>query len=269
MNKDILMLCESIHDEADVLKLDNKKFIANIKYDGCRVMAIKKGEDIVLFGRGDTIYNSKFKEVVEELKQIKEDFIIDGEIISIDDDFGKLQKRVLTKDLKKIAQLQKDIPIKYMIFDIISIDGRSIKDEALKNRIEILNDLFKNYSFNNIESVEYGDISLMLQKAKDKNGEGIIIKDINGTYESKRSKNWIKYKLFKETTLTITGFTENNAGIRGTDNEDNAVQISGHNSDEVKAVMEKNGYCEILVQYLSISKDGKMRFPSYRGLKNG
>lgn len=267
MNKDVLMLCESIHNEAEVLKLDNKKFIANIKYDGCRVMAIKKGEDIILFGRGNTIYNSKFKEVVEELKQIKEDFIIDGEIISYDNNFGKLQKRVLTKDFKKIEKLQKEIPIKYMIFDIISIRDNNIMNEILSERLIILNDLFNNYSFKNLELVEYGDISLMLQRAKDKNGEGIIIKDRNGTYESKRSKNWIKYKLFKETTLTITGFTENPAGIRGTDNNENAVQISGHNANEVKAVMEKNGYCDILVQYLSISKDGKMRFPSYRGLK--
>ena len=49
----------------------------------------------------------------------------------------------------------------------------------------------------------------------------------------------------------------------------NICQVAGYNADEVKAVMKEKGSCEINVQYLTISKEGRMRFPSYRGVVNG
>jgi hypothetical protein len=153
-----------------------------------------------------------------------------------------------------------------MAFDILSYDNKNIMNEPLTYRNKILKIILEFNTGKNLEIVEYGEIDEMLDKAKSDNGEGIVIKDMNGVYESKRSKNWIKHKLFHETTLTITGYTENNAGIRATDNKENAVQISGYQSNEVKSILDNVGYCEVFIQYLSQSKEGRYRFPSYRGL---
>jgi DNA ligase-1 len=264
--KDIFMLCESIQEPSELAKLDRTKFKANIKFDGIRCLAIKKEGDIILVSRSGNIITKKFNEVVEAFKKIPSDFMIDGEIIDFSNNFNLLSRRALTKDLNKIKALEQEIPVKFMAFDILSYDNKNIMNEPLTYRNKILKIILEFNTGKNLEIVEYGEIDEMLDKAKSDNGEGIVIKDMNGVYESKRSKNWIKHKLFHETTLTITGYTENNAGIRATDNKENAVQISGYQSNEVKSILDNVGYCEVFIQYLSQSKEGRYRFPSYRGL---
>jgi hypothetical protein len=114
--------------------------------------------------------------------------------------------------------------------------------------------------------VLYDDIDNLLAMAIEENGEGIVIKNMDGCYESKRSKNCYKHKLFKETTITITGYEINNAGIRATDDKQNAVQISGKQSEEVKFLLDTKGMAIANIQYLEKTKDERFRFPSFRGL---
>jgi len=263
--KDIFMLCNSCQDEKELANFDRNKWKANTKFDGHRVMAIKKDEDIILFNRNGNIVTRKFKEVAEGMKGLK-NCMIDGEIISIDGDFNRLQKRALTKDLGKLAILEKEIPVKLMVFDILVLENKVIRNEPLRQRLIYLRELLKDNKNESIELVEYGEIDEMLIKAIESKGEGIVIKDMEASYEAKRSKNWLKHKLFSETTITITGFTENPAGIRATDDKGNICQIAGHNTIEVLAKMKEQGYCEIRVQYLEKTKENRLRFPSYKGV---
>ena len=264
--KDLFMLCESSQDEKELIAFDRTRFKANIKYDGERVMAMKKGDSVILFNRRGNIVTEKFSEVVSAVKNIQHDFIIDGEVISHDGIFNNLQRRALTKDKNKIAKLEKEIPVKFMAFDIIILDNKSLMNEDLEQRLMILSSIINDNEF--LELVEYGEIDDMLNRVIEQNGEGIVIKDMKGNYENKRSKSWLKHKLFKEQVITITAFTDNPAGVRATDNEGNVVQVSGHHANTLKEVMQVRGYAEVNVQYLSKGKDGRMRFPSYRGIAN-
>jgi len=267
---DILMLCESIQEPSELASLDRSKWKANIKYDGERVGIVKKGSEVMLFNRRSNILNYKFNEVVEAVKKIPFDFLIDTEIINIDNsvggNFNLLSRRALTKDKSKIALLEKEIPVKAIVFDIISFSGKSYMNEPLSYRMEVLNDLMKFNTSESLEVVKFEEIDSCLKRVVEGEGEGIVIKKMDSCYESRRSKSWCKHKLFHETTITITGFTENPAGIRATDNQDNAVQISGNQSTEVKQILQSVGYASINVQYLTKSKEGRMRFPSFRGL---
>jgi len=268
--KDIFMLCESCQDEKELAELDRNKWKGNIKYDGERVMCIKIGKDIVLFNRRGNIITYKFSEVMKAFSLLEDDFMIDGEVINIDNtiggNFNLLSRRALTKDKTKIAQLEKEIPVKFMAFDILCLNGKNLKSESLSNRLSFLAEALKGNVDEHLEIVCYDEIDTLLNQAIANNGEGIVIKNMNSVYESKRSKNCLKHKLFKETTITITGFEVNNAGIRATDNNENCVQISGNQSNEVKQLLQTNGEVKINVQYLEKTKLNKLRFISYRGL---
>lgn len=269
--QDIFMLCESQQDKKEIDKLDKSVWKGNLKFDGERVMSVKKGTEVILFNRRGNIITSKFNEVVEAFKKIPFDFVIDGEIIDFTNNFNLLSRRALTKDKDKIKQLETEIPVKFMAFDILSFGekGYRLMNEPLHERLRVLTDIMTFNQSKNLELVEYGEIDDMLSRAVKDNGEGIVIKNMNGVYESKRSKNWIKHKLFKETTITITGFTENNAGIRATDKDNFIVcQIAGEQSLKVKEIINKKGSCEVYIQYLSKSQEGKFRFPSFRGIKD-
>jgi ATP-dependent DNA ligase len=269
--QDIFMLSDSLQDSKLLENLDRNIWKAEFKYDGERVMLVKKGSEIVFFNRRGNIITFKFREVVEALKLVQGDFMIDSEVINIDNticgNFNLLSRRALTKNPEKIKQLESEIPVMAKAFDILALNGKSLVNEPLYKRKQALRELLKDNISEHLEMVEYDDINNTLARVIEGSGEGIIIKNINSPYESRRSKNCLKHKLFRETTITITGFTENPSGIRATDKDEYiAVQISGLQSEEVKQKIISEGRADINIQYLTKSEEGKYRFPSFRGL---
>jgi len=265
------MLCEST-TEQDLSNFDKTKWIAQEKKDGERIIAVVINHDTILVNRRGKICNFHFEEVVEDLKKL-DDSIIDGEIISLEDDFNKLQRRALTKDRDKLKLLQTEIPVKFMVFDVLAIGGvqkqNLITNKPLKDRIEILKQLFDGKQFNHTELLEWGNINDIFDKAKKLNREGIVIKDLNGCYEGRRSKSWIKCKFFKEKDIVFTKYEVNPNGIRVENDEGIAVQVAGREqSKEVKEILDKEGKVELTIQFLQETEDKKLRFPSCRGIKD-
>lgn len=262
----IFELCQSItENELDTLK--NKECLANIKFDGERILAICQSDKVLLMNRRTNEKSSFFQEITDDLEQVDSMTILDGEIISHDDSFKKLSKRAHTKDKLKQAQLKKDIPVKFMVFDILIYKGINLMEKILKERIKYIKKLINEYNFTTIEMAEYKDIQSMLLKAKSENREGIIIKNMNSYYESRRSKDWLKLKFFKEGSIFATKYTDNPAGIRIEDDDGNAIQVSGSQAEEVAQKIDKTKRVEVYVQYLEKTEKGKMRFPSFRGIK--
>jgi len=230
------MLCESTTEEEELERQKsyhdyNKKICANIKFDGERIMAIKKDGDIILLNRRGNIVNSNFREVVEELKTLNDkDFIIDGEIISTNDDFTALQRRALTKNPTKLKQLQAEIPVVYMVFDIISYDNTDYTYygtgdyKTLRERLAIMTSLFKDKTLNFIKLAEFKPVFEMLAQARAEDREGIIVKEYNGHYcKGRRCSEYQKLKFFEEAILKVIRYTENPKGIRAEDEQLNAV----------------------------------------------
>jgi len=265
LTKKDFMLCHSITEE-ESKKLDTNKWKANFKWDGERIIGIIDKGQVLLLNRRGFFKNEQFREIVEELKSLP-DCILDGEIISSDNNFNKLQSRAGTKDLNKLKLLEKSIPVEYQIFDVLMADGKNLTTEPLRNRLETLKNVFGARIYAYLKICEYGEIGTFLGTAKANTMEGIVIKNMDARYEPRRSHNWLKLKLWKEAEIEICSYTINNAGIRTEDKQGNAVQVSGNQSGEVKTLLDTQGFCTIYVQYLEKTVNGKMRFPSYRGLK--
>jgi len=258
------MLCSSMTEEQVKAMPNKQEYSSQTKFDGTRVIAVVNNGKVVLLNRHSGICNNQFGEVVEDLATMPNG-VYDGEVISLDDNFNQLQRRAGTKDIQKIPILRKQIPVKYMIFDILH-NGSVLKNMPLKDRIVILKNIFSTYKAQFVEMAEYGDIDTMLSKAHAENREGIIVKSLNGIYEGKRSPYWVKCKFFCETTIKVCKYEVNNKGITAEDKEGNRVQIAGNQSIEVKNLIDSTGEVSILVQYLEMTKGNKHRFISYRGL---
>jgi len=267
-------LCESITEEEAKL-LNEKDTSSNLKFDGVRVIAVVQNGQTALVGRRG-IYPFQFKEVTEDMGKMPNG-IYDGEIISHCDTFNKIQRRAGTRDRRKQEELRKEIPAKYMVFDILNLKGQSLTSKPLRERIEILKKVFEEFDKEvtnkkpsggliTIEMAEYKPINEMLKKAHEEDREGIIVKNLNSPYEHKRSKGWLKCKFFLETTIKICRYTENPKGIRVEDKFGNACQVAGEQSIEVKHLLDTQKEVEINIQYLEKTVEGRFRFPSYRGL---
>ena len=153
-----------------------------------------------------------------------------------------------------------------MVFDVLKIDSDDLRTRDLGIRIKKMKELLADKETDNLELAEYNNIDVMFQKAKAEDREGIIGKDLNGKYESRRSENWLKIKFFKETTFTAISYTPNPKGIRVEDSLGRSCQIAGQQHEEVKEILDSVGSVEINIQYLSQASNGNFRFPSYRGI---
>ena len=249
---------------------DKDYYTANIKFDGERIMAKCEDGEVILINRNKRACNSNFSEIVDELKKLKGNFILDGEIISQDDDFNKLQRRALTKDKAKQKELIKEIPVCFVVFDILKYDNVNIGREDLKDRIkyfEKFNELIDELKIDKelIKIAEFLSPKEMYDKAKAEKREGIVLKHLNYSYREGRTSIWYKLKFFKEEVFEAISYTENPKGIRVEDKEGNSCQISNSDYHKIKEQINKDGKSLINIQFLEKTKDNRYRFPSYRG----
>ena len=114
---------------------DNPDWIFEVKWDGYRAIAeIKKGE-VKFYSRNGLSFHELYPEVAAELKKIKKDCIIDGEVVVLDEN-GK-------PSFQKLQQfgMNRDYPIHFYIFDCLSYAGIEITDKPLVERKQILETL--------------------------------------------------------------------------------------------------------------------------------
>ena len=71
--------------------------------------------------------------------------VLDGEIVAFDEQgrpsFGRLQQRMHVTKASALDRLRAEVPIHYLIFDVLHLDGRSLLDEPLSERRTLLESL--------------------------------------------------------------------------------------------------------------------------------
>lgn len=184
--------------------LDRKDWLYEQKLDGVRCIAIL-GDETELQGRSGSIITRKFPELIELHRQVGKPCILDGEIAG--KDFNAIQHRIHLENPFKIRIARTQYPIIYYVFDILYLDGESVKQQALLYRKKILADILTPSPVANPLEWAYSGEDLF-NTALEQGLEGIMAKDVGGLYqEGKRSYNWLKVKNFKEGIFFICGVT--------------------------------------------------------------
>jgi DNA ligase-1 len=130
------------------------------KYDGIRAQAHVSRGEVRLFSRTRDEITESFPELPAALGHLPIDAILDGEIVAWNAawnsdsnsdrnsssfgralSFSKLQQRLGRK--KVSARLMRDVPVAYLVFDVIYADGEILLDRPLQERAKILDDLLK------------------------------------------------------------------------------------------------------------------------------
>jgi bifunctional non-homologous end joining protein LigD len=171
------------------------------KLDGYRALAIKSGGDVSLLSRRNNALSGEFPEIVEALRGLPDDTVIDGEIVALDKSgrpsFNQLQNRRLGRDT-----------LRYYAFDVLVLRGRQLLDEPLSRRREELESVLTGVKPPVYKSAAlHGVPEDLLSAARQHNLEGIIAKRLDSRYEpGKRSGEWIKVKINQDQELVIGGY---------------------------------------------------------------
>jgi bifunctional non-homologous end joining protein LigD len=188
---------------------DDEGWLFEIKWDGYRAIAEKKKNDILLYSRNGLNFQPTYPLVVDHLKNINADAVLDGEIVVLADD-----GRPDFQFLQHYSENQ-DRPIQYYVFDLLELNGKDTTSLPLIDRKELLKKIIPPDN----PIIKYSDHILekgksFFQVSKEKDLEGIMAKKIDSKYyPGKRTKEWLKIKNHKTVEVIIAGYTEP-AGLR-------------------------------------------------------
>ena len=180
------------------------------KWDGVRALCFHDGRSLRLHSRNQIDINSRYPELQRMLPALeKRSAILDGEIVALDDlgrsSFKRLQRRMHVADPP--AALQMEVPILYVIFDLLYLDGRSLMERPCQERRERLEELTIAGPHWQITSAHVGEGPAMLAAARQNHLEGIIAKRLDGAYEpGRRSPSWLKIKIIQRQEFVVGGW---------------------------------------------------------------
>ena len=182
-------------------------WIYEIKWDGYRAIAETGGDEIKFYSRNGLDFSERFPGIVQALKKIKHQAILDGEVVLLNEkdlpDFQKLQH----------YETNLNYPLVYYVFDLLELNGKNIEHLPLIERKKLAKQLLKkNPVIRYCDHVEENGIGF-LDTAKDRGLEGIIAKRKDSEYaRGTRSREWLKMKNVQSTEVVIAGYTEPKGG---------------------------------------------------------
>jgi DNA ligase-1 len=222
------MLADVMFTAEEVINYYGKSLICEYKYDGIRVQLHKFRDTIKMFSRKLEDIAFAFPEIVEAFKNESlnslyfksSDFILDGEIIGFKNSkplhFQELQKRLRRKKLTdKFAEL---VPVIYVVYDIMYLEGEQLIKQPLSKRKEILSKIqFRQPLLNSTYILTDSIVKIvdLFNQSKEMGHEGLVIKDPSSQYHpGKRGRHWIKLKKELDTIDAVIVIAEYGHGKR-------------------------------------------------------
>jgi len=170
------------------------------KYDGVRCQLHREGSRVELFSRDLKETTSAFPELVEAAPAIGHDVLFDGEVLAHRDGrvlrFFELQRRLGRKQVD--AKLRREVPVVLVIFDLLSLDGRTLLDEPLTQRRKLLEGLHLEHPFllARLEAAtDPQHLDRIFAETRERGNEGLMVKDPLSPYTpGRRGLAWLKLK---------------------------------------------------------------------------
>ncbi|MBI2956718.1 MAG: ATP-dependent DNA ligase [Acidobacteria bacterium] len=195
------MLASAAETPAEVIEKLPDGTLVEDKYDGVRAQAHKQGEGAKLFSR--TLAElTEFPELLPALRALPGEFILDGEVVAWRAGplpFTELQKRLGRK--QPGLWLQEEIPVSFLVFDLLYHDGELLLDLPLAERRQRLVALLAG---SNDARIQLAPAQLCrsaeaLQQAFDvalsRGNEGLMAKAPGSAYTpGRRGQAWLKLK---------------------------------------------------------------------------
>jgi DNA ligase-1 len=121
------------------------------KYDGIRAQAHVADGEVKFFSRTRDEITESFPELPDALAGMAEDAILDGEIVAWEASgharpFSVLQQRLGRKKVSE--KMLQEVPVAYLVFDVLYAGGELLIDRPLRERARVLNELLGKRNLN-------------------------------------------------------------------------------------------------------------------------
>jgi len=182
------------------------EWIYEIKFDGIRALAMKKGNVAQLISRNQKDLSERFGTIAKAIQNLPAgEAVLDGEVVALDEE-GRPSFQLLQNSQQPGAKP----PIVFYVFDMIQLDGKDLTGLALLKRKAIVEALLANAA----DPIRFSgsiqaDSDKVIREMKARGLEGLVAKKRDSRYEvGQRSGAWIKFKWTNEQEFVIAGYTE-------------------------------------------------------------
>ncbi|WUH97283.1 non-homologous end-joining DNA ligase [Spirillospora sp. NBC_00431] len=297
------------------LPSDGERWGLELKWDGVRVLSHVSADGVRAGGRRGGDVTSRYPELSALADLLPDhDVILDGEVVAFEDgrpSFERLQRRMHVAHPD--PRLIRDVPVRYVVFDVLYLDGHLLYDMPYAQRRALLADLDL-AGTGPVEVPPYlhgGDtdqVDELLAFTREQHLEGLLAKRLTSPYRpGRRVDFWRKVKNFMTREVIVCGWKpgkgrrEGGVGslLLGEYDDKGGLGFVGHVGtgfsdralDELYETLwplrrATSPYDEAVprefardaqwveprlvgeVAYSARTRDGRLRFPSWRGLRD-
>lgn len=275
-------------------------FVYQLKWDGVRILSFVSASGVVLQNKQLRIRTSQYPELQKLQKLlVARQAVLDGEIVVPTDGLRTSFQSVIRRDFASnpsvIKSLSHTLPIHYIIFDILQLDGRIITAMPLEERLSLLRRQVHPDGENVTLIEDFTDGPALYIATKEMGMEGIVAKEKTSAYvPGERSSLWQKIKHRMAETFIVLGYTTRdgfvNSLVLGSTNPEEIYQIkgragSGLTSEHVRMLTAElpklrltlrppgfpkdaipvHPYLQVDIEFMEWTEDGVVRAPSIKG----
>ena len=186
------------------------EWAVEMKWDGVRALAFIEDGSIRLMSRTGKDISRTYPEVSGPPSSPAQ-LLLDGEIVAFTDgrpDFEALQPRMHVSSADAALRLAATIPVTYLAFDVLQLEGVPLLALPYVSRRETLKTIMMNGPGFLIPPDFPGPDLDAVREASVSNGlEGVVAKRLDSVYEpGARSGNWLKVKNLLQQEVVVAGW---------------------------------------------------------------
>jgi DNA ligase-1 len=210
------MQAERLSSPVEILEKLGGKCIAEFKYDGERIQAHKKGDQVTLFSRRLENITDQYPDSCELLKsQVQaKNAIVEAECVAVDSNTGEMrpfQELMHRRRKYGIREAMEEYPISLFMFDALYINRKDLTLEPYPIRRRNLESIIQQSDHikvaDSIVTDNLDELERFFEKAVESGCEGLICKSVakDAVYQAgARGWLWIKYKRDYKSEMTDT-----------------------------------------------------------------
>jgi bifunctional non-homologous end joining protein LigD len=198
-----------------------KSWAYEFKWDGVRAITYVEGGRIRMVSRNMLDITPRYPELRElGLALGSTAVVLDGEVVAFDEagrpSFERLQNRMHVVGEAKVRRLVKEVPIAYLVFDVLYLDGHSTIDLPYADRRELLESLQLQGGCWDTPPSFADSGKTVIEASKAQQLEGVIAKRLDSKYfPGRRSDCWLKIKNVRRQEVVIGGWTPGEGNREG------------------------------------------------------
>jgi bifunctional non-homologous end joining protein LigD len=207
---------------------DDPDWLFELKWDGVRAIATVTrpgaGQDgsTRLHSRAGNDITAGYPELAGLWERVvARNAVLDGELVAFDaqgrPSFERLQQRMHVRDAAAIERLRRTIPVVYLAFDLLAVDGELLVGRPLRERLDRLDRVLVPGSAVQRSEPTASEGVALFEAVREQGLEGLIAKRADSVYQpGTRSADWRKLKVRRRTEVVIGGWAPGERSRAGT-----------------------------------------------------